>query len=82
MNDTPLARVIHYYDNISVAILKVLKDSINIGDKIKIGKDNGFEQVVESMQIDHKNIKRAKKGDEFGLKVVQPVEKGTKIYKA
>jgi len=40
-----------------------------------------FEQAVQSMQIDHKDIKEAKKGQEVGLKVDQKVKEGWEVYK-
>ena len=54
-----VGRVTHFYLKISVAIVE-LKASLNIGDKILIkGATTNFEQTVESMQIEHKNIERA-----------------------
>jgi len=80
MADKPLGVVTHYFDHIGVAVIKLEKGGIVVGDKIKIqAKDGDFEQSVESMQIEHQQIEKAKTGDEFGLKVEQPVEKGDKV---
>ena len=79
--ETKLGKVTHYYSKIGVAVIKVEKP-IKKGDKIRIsGHDNEFEQVVESMQQDYKEIKEAKAGESIGLKVDYPVKENDEIYK-
>lgn len=81
MAQTKVGEVNHFYDQISVAVIHVLAP-IKIGDRIKIsGHGQEFEQEVTSMQVEHKNIKAAKKGDDIGMKVDQPVKKGAEVYK-
>lgn len=74
--------VTHYYDKISVAVVKASGD-IKAGDEIKFKdkEDNEFTQKVDSMQIEHANIDIAKKGDEFGLKVDKEVKPKTEVFK-
>lgn len=78
-----MGTVTHYYDKIAVAVVKLEKDDLKVGDKVKlIGKEgNEFTQTIESMQIEHANIDIAKKGDEFGLKVAQEVKPKTEVFK-
>ena len=74
-----VGKVTHYYDKIGVAIIK-LATGLKVGDTIKITIKNGeLEQVVDSMQVDHEAIAKAKKGDVIGLKVSQPVKEGAKV---
>ncbi len=75
-----IGTVNHYYGNIGVAVVE-LSGKLSIGDKIKFedGK-NGFEQTVGSMQIEHKDISSAKKGDAIGLKVDAKVNEGADVY--
>jgi len=76
-----VGRVTHFYPKISVAIVE-LKASLNIGDKILIkGATTNFEQTVESMQIEHKNIERAEANQIIGLKVKERVRENDKVYK-
>jgi putative protease len=76
-----IGKVTHYFPKIGVAVVK-LTDDINDGDQIRIaGSHSNFNQLVTSMQIEHKNIISAKKGQEIGMKVVQPVREGDLIYK-
>ena len=71
--------VTHYYGNIGVAIVE-LSGKLSVGDKIKFedGKHE-FEQTIESMQIEHKDISSAKKGDAIGLKINEKVNEGADV---
>ena len=76
-----VGRVTHFYPKISVAIVE-LKAPLSIGDKILIkGATTNFEQTVESMQIEHKNIESAEAGQIIGLKVKDRVRENDKVYK-
>jgi len=76
-----VGKITHYYDRIGVAVVEILAP-IKVGDKIKIaGHEQEFEQKVASMQIEHENVKKAKKGDNVGMKVDQLVKKGDEVYK-
>ena len=81
--EKPIGEVVHYFDKIQVAVIKV-NSSLKVGDQIRIvgGQETDFTQDVESMQVEHKSIKRAKKGDEVGLKVTEKVREGYKVFKA
>ena len=80
MADTKVGNVTHYYDKIGVAVVDILAP-IKVGDKIKITGSTEFEQELTSMQIEHENIKKAKKGDQIGLKINQPVKDKDEIFK-
>ena len=69
----------HFYDKISVGVIE-LSGGLKAGDKIHIqGAHDDFEQKVESMQLDHKDVKSAKKGEIIAIKVDQPVHKNDKV---
>jgi len=75
-----LGKVIHYYDKIGVAVVRLTK-GIKTGDKVKfVHGDKEFEQPVTSMQLEHEQIKAGKKGQEVAIKVGQEVKSGTKIF--
>jgi len=77
----PIGKVSHYYTEIGVAVID-LNDSLAVGDKISIeGASTKFTQTVDSMQIEHKDVKQATSGDSIGLKVVERVREGDKVYK-
>ena len=81
MADKKIGSVNHYYDKIGVAIVDMTA-AIKVGDTIKIVKEEDeFEQTVDSLHIDHKPVKAAKKGDTIGLKVTQPTKPGAEVLK-
>ena len=53
------------------------------GEKIRFsrGGEDIFEQNVESMQVEHKKVDSADKGDVVGLKVNEAVREGADVYK-
>lgn len=79
--DSKVGTVVHFYDKISVAIIKLSK-GLKQGDTIKFKRgEDEFEQKLASMEIEHKEIKSAKKGDEVGVKTDQAVRENTEVYK-
>ena len=81
MADKKLGSVSHFFDKISVAVVD-LTAALKKGDLLKFKKgDDEFEQTVVSMQIDHNQIDKAKKGDDVAIKVDKPVKPGTEIFK-
>ncbi len=79
-----VGKITHYYPKIRVAKVKVSSE-IKVGDKIAIiGKDLGIINTsVESMQIEHKKIEKAEKGQEVGIKFKtdKKLKKNYEIYK-
>jgi putative protease len=76
-----VGKVTHVFGQIKVAIVKVSGD-IKLGDVLHIkGGTSDFDQKVVSMQIDHKKITKAKKGDVIGLKVAKKVREGAEVFK-
>jgi len=76
-----IGKVTHYFGNIGVVVIE-LSDTIKVGDAIRIvGGTTDFDQQVESMEVEHKKVDTAKPGDSVGLKVVQKVREGYKVYK-
>jgi putative protease len=80
-NIVEVGRVTHFFSKISVAVVE-LTAPLAVGDRIAIkGPTTDLEQVVESMQIEHKNVQRAEAGQSIGLKVAQRVREKDIVYK-
>lgn len=78
--ETEIGKVAHYFDKIMVAIIALTAD-LKVGDEVKFkGHGVEFDQKIESLQIDHKDLVEAKKGTEVGTKVAQPAKEGTTVY--
>ncbi len=76
-----VGRITHFFNKIGVAVVE-LKAPLAVGDRIVIkGPLTDFEQVVDSMQIEHKNVTRAEAGQSVGLKVAQRVREKDIVYK-
>jgi putative protease len=75
-----VGKVIHYYDKIGVAVVKLGK-ALKIGDKVKfVHGENEFEQVVKSMQLEHEQVQAGKKGQEVAIKVDKETKSGTLMH--
>jgi len=76
-----IGEITHYFTKIGVAVIK-LSDKIKAGDKISIeGATTDVQQKVDSMQVQHKDVKEAKKGDSVGMKVKDRVREGDKVFR-
>lgn len=74
-------RINHYYKNIGVAAVEVM-DYLEVGNTIHIkGHTTDFEQKIESMEIEHKPVMKAEKGQVVGLKVRDYVREHDLIYR-
>ncbi len=80
MSGSRLGEVTHFYDRISVAVIK-LSNPLAKGDLVHfLGYGSDFTQEITSMQIEHESIDAAKKGDEIALKVVKSVKPKTAVF--
>lgn len=77
-----LGKIHHYYDKIGVAAL-TLTGSLKVGDTVTVtGHGNTVTQIINSLQIEHQPIEKAKKGDDVAFKIDQPVKEGDEVEKA
>lgn len=82
MQEKKIGEITHYFDHISVGIVKV-KSELKVGDKVHIkGHTTDFEQDIKEIQLDHKAIESAKKGQEVGVKVKDHVREGDELFAA
>ncbi len=78
---TEIGRVTNFYSKIGVAVIE-LSAPLSVGDRILFrGKNTNFEQIAESMQIEHKPVQMAEAGQSIGLKVKERVRPGDVVYK-
>ncbi|PJE65428.1 hypothetical protein COU91_01640 [Candidatus Saccharibacteria bacterium CG10_big_fil_rev_8_21_14_0_10_47_8] len=84
MAQKALGKVTHYYDHLSVAVIKLSKGAaLKKGDKVQFkGNNTDFTQTVVSLQLDHKDVDSVKADDDFGLRVDQKVHEGNQVYSA
>ena len=76
-----IGKVTHYFSKIGVAVIE-LSDNLKVGDEISIeGTATNISQKVDSMQIEHKNVQKAVKGESVGLKVSDRVREGDLVFR-
>ena len=76
-----IGKIAHYYDKIKVAAV-TLKDTLSQGDTIRVeGGGKSFTQQIDSMEIEHEKVAKAKKGKDVGFKVNQKVREGYRVYR-
>jgi len=82
MNYIQVGKISHYFDKIQVGVLAVTEGEVKVGDTIRVGEEGiGFEQTVDSLQIDHLAVNSISVGQEAGLKLAQASHEGTIVYK-
>jgi len=77
-----IGKIQHYYSKIGVALLHLNNSSLKTGDSIYItGKTTGIIKTkIKEMQINHKPVQKAIKGNDVGIKL--PLcRKGDDVYK-
>ena len=82
MEEEKIGFVSNYFSKISVAAVEITDGTVSVGDALHfLGHTTDFESTLHSMQIEHKPVTEAKKGDSVGVKVPEKVRKGDKVYK-
>ena len=80
-NIIEVGHITHFFSKIGVAVVE-LTASLAVGDRILIkGPSTDFEQVVESMQIEHENIPKAEAGQDVGLQMAEQARERDVVYK-
>lgn len=80
MEQKPIGVVTHYYGHLGVAIVKFNRE-VKLGEAVHFkGASTDFSQTINSMQYDHKDIDKAKKSQEVGIKVDGKVREGDEVY--
>ena len=80
-NVIEVGHITHFFSKINVAVLE-LTAPLAVGDRILVkGPATDFEQVVDSMQIEHENIPRAEAGQAVGLKLAEHARERDVVYK-
>ena len=82
MEKEKIGFVSNYYSKISVAAIEITDGTVSLGDTLHfLGQTTNFESKVSSMQIEHKSVVEAKKGDSVGVKIPEKARRGDKVYK-
>jgi translation elongation factor EF-1alpha len=81
MKEKAVGKVSDFFAHVVVAGID-MTGTLKVGDKIHIkGHTTDIEMDLTSMQIDNKDVSKAKKGQSVGIKVPERVRPGDVIYK-
>jgi translation elongation factor EF-1alpha len=81
MGEVEIGKVTDFFAKPVVAGIE-LSGTLKIGDKIHIkGSTTNMQLTVASMQIERVNITEGKPGDVVGIRVLDRVRRGDKVYK-
>ncbi len=70
----------HYFGKIGVAAVE-LEDTLKVGDTIHIkGHTSDWVQKVDSMQLEHQEVKEAHRGQSVGIKVIDHAREHDVVY--
>lgn len=81
MPEKEIGKITHFYGHLSVGIIE-LSDNLKVGDTIHVkGHSEDFNQSVDSIQIEHTSVTEAKAKDVIGIKTINKVHPGDKVFK-
>ena len=82
MPETEIGIIEHYFGKIGVAALRITGGQLCVGDTVHIqGHTTDLTINVDSIQVEHNSVDKAKKGDAVGIKVSQPVRVHDTVFK-
>jgi putative protease len=82
MEEKKVGEVIKYFGKINVAAIQLSEGSLKVGDKIHIvGHTTDITQIIDSMQIENKDVQEAGPGADIGVQVKDRVREHDVVYK-
>jgi putative protease len=78
-----VGKINNYFAKLKVAEIKMETQNLNLGDEIKIiGPTTGvYEDHIQEIRVDLKNVEQTIKGDDCSIPVKELVRRGDKVYK-
>lgn len=82
MEEKKIGVITHYFGHVGVGIIKIEAEGLKVGDTLHFkGHSSDFQQTVESMQLEHKDIQEGQVGDQVGVKVNEHVREHDEVFK-
>ncbi len=82
MGEEKIGEVMKFFAKPSVAAVKITSGELLAGDVVKFtGHTTDFEDRIDSMEVDNKQIEKATVGDYIGIKVSDRVRPGDEMFK-
>ena len=82
MEEKKVGEVIKFFGKIGVAAIRISEGSLKAGDTIHIvGHTTDITEIIDSMQIENKNVQEAGPGADIGIKIKDKVREHDVVYK-
>jgi len=82
MPEVQIGFIEHYFDKVNVGAFTIQNGELSKGDTIHIkGHTTDLVTTIDSMQIEHDIVEKAKKGDAIGIRVTEKVREHDKVFK-
>ena len=79
--DEAVGVIREYFRKPQVAAVEILRGRVKIGDNVRFrGYTTDFTQRIESMQVNHRDIPEAVKGDFVGILVTERVRENDHMF--
>jgi putative protease len=80
--EVKVGEIVKFFAKPSVAAIKVTDDVIKVGDELRYkGATTDFTEVVESMEVENKQVSEAPSGSLVGIKVGERVRPGDTVFR-
>lgn len=82
MNEVEIGVIQNYFDKIGVGAIELTAGELSVGDTIHIkGHTTDISTTVDSIQMEHQAVEKAKKGDMIGIKLPERVRRHDKVFR-
>lgn len=80
MEEMKVGTVVKFFAKPGVAAIEITEGEVKVGDTLRFrGHSTDFNQVIESMQVEHAQVATAQKGDSIGIKVAERVREHDEV---
>lgn len=74
--------MVKFFAKPSVAAVHITDGDLQVGDTVKFsGHTTEFTEVIQSMEVDNKQVQKAVAGQSIGMKVSDRVRPGDEVFK-
>ncbi|MFA4916658.1 MAG: EF-Tu/IF-2/RF-3 family GTPase [Syntrophales bacterium] len=81
MAETRIGEVMKFFTKPSVAAVKITDGELRVGDTVKfIGHTTDLTSIIDSMEINNKQVEKAVAGDHIGIKTSARVRSGDEVF--
>lgn len=82
MEEKRVGVITHYFGHVGVGIIKIEAEGLKVKDILHFkGHTTDFQQAIESMQLEHKDVQEGKVGEQLGIKLNQHVREHDEVFK-